>query len=360
MRTAVSYVLVAAAGLIAWSCGQTGAKNELNSRPKITERRTQTFDFGTARQGVTIEHTFQLTNPGTAPVKVGRVQTTCGCTAAKVEKNTVIEPGKSLELPVKLNLRGKKGAIESKVIVNYADGATPDELVLKGAAAEEYTPSVDFTPFKRGEQPEQIVTLATYPGQQPLAVSHIKFDTQKFDITSRPGAKDGTVDVVIKPRPDAPFGSVADQIVVTTNDADAPDKFILVRAHVTKPLEAVVRQVVLRPGADGEPVSTIVEFKSTYGDPVSEVTASITREKRFTATIEPDAPDGTVRVRVAFRPGDKAKKSKIPAQLRVRASVGGVEVEEHVGVLYTTEPDTPAAKQQVEAGDADAHETDRF
>lgn len=359
MRGVITILVLCAVGVASWSCGQQRTSEASESRPKRTERRTQTYDFGAARQGVILEHTFQVTNPGTAPLKVTRVQTTCGCTAAKVAKDTVVEPGKSLELPVKLNLRGKKGAVESKVIVNYADGATPDEIVLSGTVAEEYPSAVDFPKVRRGEQPEQVVTLATFPGQPPLAVNEIRHDPDRFEVSSRPGEKDGTIDLIVKPAANAPYGSVVDQIVVNTNDADAPEKTITLRAHIQKPLEAAERRLVLRPGADGGPISAVAEFKTTYGGAISGVKASITREKRFSAAVEPDSPEGTVRVRVTYTPGDK-KKDQVSANLTVSAKVGDDEFEEHVGVLYTAAPDGPGEKGQAESGESDGLDRHRF
>lgn len=359
MRGAVTVLVVCSVGLVTWSCGQQRASDASDSRPKRTDRRTQTYDFGAARQGAILEHTFLVTNPGTAPLKVARVQTTCGCTAAKVAKNTVVEPGKSLELPVKLNLRGKKGAVESKVIVNYADGATPDEIVLKGTVAEEYPSAVDFPKVRRGEQPEQVVTLATFPGQPPLAVNEVRHDPDRFEVATRPGQNVGTIDLIVKPAANAPYGSVVDQIVVKTNDADAPEKAIMARAHIQKPLEAAERRLVLRPGADGEPVSAVVELKATYGGAISDVKASITREKRFSAVVEPDSPEGTVRVRVTYTPGDK-KKDQVSANLTVGAKVGDEEFEEHVGVLYTAVSDGPGEKGHAESGETDGLDHDRF
>ena len=329
MRAAV----LALAALAVWSCGWDVPHDGGGVRRVRTERRTQSFDFGTARQGGVLQHTFQVANTGAAPITVSRVQTTCGCTAATVKKGAEIAPGGTLDVPVDLNLRGKKGAVESKVIVNYAGDAMPDELVLRGKVSEEYPDVVDFPKIKRGEQPEQIVTLATYPGQPPVAVQEISFDAAKFDITSRPGAKEGTVDVVFKPAANVPYGSVSDQVVVKTNDTDAPDKRMGVRVHVWKPLEAADRTITLRPGTDGGPVSAVVEFAARYGGPIADVSASITREKRFTAEVEPGPPGDTVRVRVTADPPEKTKRPHIVSALKVTAKVGEAEAEDQVSII---------------------------
>lgn len=339
MRAAIGITICGLIGLTAWSCGSALSPNGSDTRAK---RRTQSFDFGKARQGTVVHHTFQVANAGTEPLTISRVQTTCGCTVATVKKDAVIEPGKTLDVPVDLNVRGKKNPVESKIIVNYAGETIPDELILTGKVAEEYTESVTLPKTKRGEQPEQIVTLATYPGQPPLAIQEIKFDPAKFNVTSKPGANDGTVDIVIKPAVGAPFGSVSDKVILKTNDGETPEKQIVARVHVLKPLEAVTRQLVMRPEKMGEPMSAVAELTSTYGEPISDVTVSITRPKRFTASLEPDSPAGTVRVRVAAHPPDKLKMQHAQATLRVTAKVGDLDAEERINVIYTIEPEVPA------------------
>jgi len=333
-------------GLTALSCGRAASTKGPESATKRAERRTQTFDFGTARQGAVLHHTFQVANTGKGPVTVGRVQTTCGCTVATVKKDTVVEPGKSLDVPVDLNLRGKHSPVESKVIVNYAGGAIPDELVLKGSVSDEYQDVVTLPKIKRGEQPEQVVTLSTYPGQPPLAVQDIAFDPAKFEVTSRPGAKEGTVDVVLKPALGAPYGPVMDRVVIKTNDTEAPEKPIAVRAHVLKPLEATKPRLILHPGKEGEPVAGTAEFKSTYGGPISGVTVSITREKRFEVSVEPNSPADTVRVRVAVKPTEKMKKPFVQATLKVTAKVGDEDVDEKMTVVYSVDEKVPGERDE--------------
>ena len=342
--------------VVTQSCGSKPAgetaKSPAASKRERTERRTQVFDFGTARQAAIVKHTFQVTNTGTEPVSVTRVQTTCGCTVADVKKNTVIEPGKSLDVPVQLKTRGKHNPIESKVIVNYAGGGIPDELILKGAAAEEYPNTVDIPEIKRGEQPEQTVTLATYEGQPPLAVTDMKFDTAKFEVTSTPGAKEGAIDITIKPAASIAYGSVNDQLVINTNDSETPEKTIVLRAHVKKPLQAANRQLVLLQENENGPVSGTAEFTSPYGAPITDVATFMSREKRFKAELEPGAPENTVRVKVTALPSPKGKTKSLQATLKITAKVGGEEAEERMNVILATSKEAAESASKVEVQQA--------
>ena len=53
------------------------------------------YNFGTALSGPPLKHAFMIRNAGGAPLKIGKVITSCGCTAAKPSK-TVLAPGEEI------------------------------------------------------------------------------------------------------------------------------------------------------------------------------------------------------------------------------------------------------------------------
>jgi hypothetical protein len=128
-----------------------------------------------------------------------------------------------------------------------------------------------------------------------------------------------------------------------------PDKPIAARVHVLKPLEATTPRLVLHPGKEGEPITGVAEFASTYGEPITDVTVSVSREKRFTASIEPDSPVDTVRVRVTVNPPEKKKKPYVEGMLKVSAKVGGVDVDEKMTLVYAIAADGPGESNEMTA-----------
>ncbi|MGE5498695.1 MAG: DUF1573 domain-containing protein, partial [Syntrophothermus sp.] len=60
------------------------------------------------KQNVFVEHDFVVTNDGDAQLVITEVRASCGCTAAKPEKNT-LEPGESTKINVKFNTIGREG-----------------------------------------------------------------------------------------------------------------------------------------------------------------------------------------------------------------------------------------------------------
>ncbi len=66
------------------------------------------FDFGIAKEGEKIEHTFKFENIGKLPLTITNVLTTCGCTVTKWTKKS-IAPNEKGEIIVRFDTKGKIG-----------------------------------------------------------------------------------------------------------------------------------------------------------------------------------------------------------------------------------------------------------
>lgn len=84
-------------------------------------------DFGDIVQGDKVEHTFTLTNTGTAPLVISNVAATCGCTVPSWPKEP-IAPGKSADIKVSFNSAGKMGK-QNSVVRIYSNASEPIEKV---------------------------------------------------------------------------------------------------------------------------------------------------------------------------------------------------------------------------------------
>ena len=89
--------------------------------------KEKSIDFGDITQGDKVEHTFQLTNSGSAPLVISNVAVTCGCTATSWPKEP-IAPGKSSEIKVSFNSAGKMGK-QNSVVRIYSNASEPIEKV---------------------------------------------------------------------------------------------------------------------------------------------------------------------------------------------------------------------------------------
>lgn len=59
-------------------------------------------DFGKIEKGIPVSHTFEFENIGDAPLLISKVKTSCGCTATKYSKNSIL-PGELGEVTATYN-----------------------------------------------------------------------------------------------------------------------------------------------------------------------------------------------------------------------------------------------------------------
>lgn len=77
------------------------------------------YDFGKAKQGAVVEHTFPFTNTGKVPLTISNARSTCGCTVPEWPKEP-IAPGESGVISARFNTEGKSGN-QNKVITITAN-----------------------------------------------------------------------------------------------------------------------------------------------------------------------------------------------------------------------------------------------
>lgn len=118
------------------------------------------FSFGRVPNDRAVEHVFKVSNTGTKPLVITRVQTSCGCTAAMME-SSVIDPGKSGKLRVQFNPKGQKQIVTRTVTIHSNDEAQP-ALALR-VSAEVVPVGEEKKPAKaprRAHPPEPRLTFA--------------------------------------------------------------------------------------------------------------------------------------------------------------------------------------------------------
>lgn len=72
---------------------------------KLTFEQT-TFDFGSVREGSTVEHTFLFTNTGKKPLLISNARSTCGCTVPEWPREPIM-PGQKGQINVRFNTENK-------------------------------------------------------------------------------------------------------------------------------------------------------------------------------------------------------------------------------------------------------------
>ena len=92
-------------------------------RPRLTADAVF-HDFGRVAADGQVSHRFKLGNSGAAPLNIGRVRHSCGCTSTLLGKQ-ILAPGESTELEVGFNGLGQSGLVTKTVTVESNDPVSP-------------------------------------------------------------------------------------------------------------------------------------------------------------------------------------------------------------------------------------------
>ncbi len=208
-------------------------------------------DVGRVARGETVEHSFQISNEGNAPLEIVRVKPTCGCTVAEYDE--VIAAGESGILRAKLDTSDFRGPIAKSIRVYTNDAANPElRLVIKADVRAQIDVSPGYARFVVVDGEEygtrrQIVWSPDFDGLElsgPISpypfvdVSLRKLEPGDSDY--RKGSNRWQVDVTLES--DAPVGPMADYARVKTNHPRQKMVRIPVSGMV-RPILAVTPQV---------------------------------------------------------------------------------------------------------------------
>jgi hypothetical protein len=89
-------------------------------------------DFGTINEGQVIEHLFNFTNNGQAPLVISNITASCGCTSPDWTK-TPVQPGQQGFVKVVFNSTAKSGAQAPTVTIQANTNPTVTRLRMKGS-----------------------------------------------------------------------------------------------------------------------------------------------------------------------------------------------------------------------------------
>jgi hypothetical protein len=136
MKAVWGSLLVVALGIVSSIGVQAGQKSGQNSvkGPRL-EIVPESHDFGKVKQNQKLVKEFELKNVGTEELVLGRISTSCGCTAALTSEKTV-EPGGSTILKVTFETRRYKGAVQRSVSIASNDPRRVKTLKVKAFVEE--------------------------------------------------------------------------------------------------------------------------------------------------------------------------------------------------------------------------------
>ena len=132
-------VLIVFLFLIFTLLGCAGARQEIIGKPVSGD--PYIWDFGQAKEGVVLKHSFIFKNESKKVVNIKDVNTSCGCTASEVKKKTLL-PGEEAQIEVSFKSQGYSGAVQQFVYVNTDNLDNPIvKYIIKAEVIKGLSPS---------------------------------------------------------------------------------------------------------------------------------------------------------------------------------------------------------------------------
>ena len=205
----------------------TGMSSSANG-PKIKFKETS-FDFGVVKQGKAVNHIFMFVNTGDETLRIDKVDSACGCTAALVSAKK-IAPGATGEIKVTLNTTGYQGKLSKYVYVESNDKSQPRKQLTVSANIEvPPQPRIQLDKYTSDEglfvegEPIKATTTIRNQGELELRIdcSHkdAKFSSRGKEISFPyviPSGKSIDLEVTIPPR--NRVGLLREYILIKSND----------------------------------------------------------------------------------------------------------------------------------------------
>jgi Protein of unknown function (DUF1573) len=216
--------------------------------PKASSQEME-YDFGKVERGDHVMHNFVVTNVGGDLLKISDVRASCGCTAAKPEKDQ-IAPGESTNIKVDFNSTGRHGKQTKIITVKTNDPDKPEiRYMLTGIVIEpgtmanmNNTPIMFFTETQHdfGTVQEGQVVDYTFnfvnKGNGPLNISNVKTScgctAALVSSDTIDAGKEGTLKVQLDTKNHV--GKMTRSVTIFSNDPANANMILTISADVKK------------------------------------------------------------------------------------------------------------------------------
>ncbi|MBX6313798.1 MAG: DUF1573 domain-containing protein [Isosphaeraceae bacterium] len=205
----------------------------------------QGHDFGAVPRGAIVRHHFVLTNRLNEPITILDVRASCGCTTGRALASTV-PPGKTALIEALMDTRNFVGPKATTLTISLITASGRQDEVRLGVKSNILSDivlnpgSIDFGVVSKGQTPTVTLTidrLGAPAWRAERMVSTCRALEGSLVETTRTADTVG-YRLTVSLKPDAPAGSIRDEIHILTNDPEAPSLPILVTAQVRGELTA--------------------------------------------------------------------------------------------------------------------------
>jgi hypothetical protein len=188
------------------------------------EKTTQSFERSPGDPAV--EATYAFKNAGSAPVTITKLRSSCGCTAAKLEKRTYA-PGETGEIAAKFTLGDRRGLHVVGVTVTTDDkSAEPIQLVLRVNIADPLKVEPALVWWRVGAAAEPKVVQLTAEATRPVRIKSVTSTNPRISAKLQTATAGQRYSLTVRPA-DTASKEVAEIRVQTDFPPDAPRSYLI-------------------------------------------------------------------------------------------------------------------------------------
>lgn len=239
-----------------------------DQKPRIVFEETS-YDFGIAGPGEKITHTFRFANPGSGMLKIEKVSTDCGCTAALVSEKEIPPEGKGAIKAV-FETRRYEGKQEKTITVysNAPDNPKTD-IIIKGTIKRDVAvvpQGIHFRDVEKGETVTGSVKLLQL-SQDKLILQRVQVNEKYMTVKTAPFTEENSrgirIDIILKPS--VPVGAFSEVITLHTNLRKRPRIDVPVWANIPGPIRIQPKALSFGAAHKGETLSQSITLSSRDG-----------------------------------------------------------------------------------------------
>jgi hypothetical protein len=277
-------------------------------------------DFGPVPRGARVKHDFLLVNRLAEPITILNLRPSCGCTSGRASAS-IVGPGQTAVIEAQMDTRNFVGLKSTVLYVALMTAGGREAEAGLGVTAQILSDivlnpgSIDFGTVLRGQSPTQVLTIDRINGEgwrfERMISASRALNAQLVETGRKGGAVSYSLSVSLKP--DAPAGSLRDEIRLISNDPETPSIPILVTARIRGDLTAApsilaLGQLSSSAGVQGRFIIrgsrpfTIQSIEGA-GDGFSTTGTTGARQAVHVVTVAYKPEDGTTRgdIRRVFR-----------------------------------------------------------
>ncbi len=299
---------------------------------------TTSHDFGNVARGAKVEYLFKFHNPYKEDVHIVDVRSSCGCTTPRALNDTVKTYDESAVVAA-FNTRtflGQRSATLTVVIDKpfYAEV----QLQVSGYIRRDiviHPGEVDLGTVDQGSPAEKQISIS-YAGRSDWQILDVKAGSPYLEtqlLETRRDSGQVAYDLKVFLKPDAPSGSINEQLVLLTNDQRSPEVPLDVAGRVVAELTvspASILMGVLEPGQKATK-QLVIKAKRPF-----RITGITCDDECFDFKTPETAKPMHV-VPITFVAGDKT--GKVAQKIRVTTDLGEDVVAEFSAYAQIVTPD---------------------